>query len=72
MRRVNLEHDPPRAITDETAAFGLALYEGPVEDGKFKGGIVGNITDPLRAERWLLGDDVKLDVVAAKPGESWV
>jgi hypothetical protein len=71
-RRLNIDHDPPRAITDETCALGIACYEGPVRDGKFHGAIVGNISGIHDAERWLKGEKVKFSVKPRFPGKSWV
>lgn len=72
MRRINLDIDPPRSITDETCAFGYACCEGQVHNGRFYGEIAGNLSTLDKAQHWLAGQDVELDVKPAVPGRSWV
>ena len=60
MRRMasELSDDQTRCLTDETCAFGVAWYEGRVENGEFVGDLVGNDADVEKGRAWLRGEDV--------------
>lgn len=55
--------NPDTGRAAKTAVFGIALYDGAIEDGTYTGVHRGNVGTGEEAERWLAGEDVPRRVI---------